>query len=140
MLNSIKTEDQRMTVEIGMDCIMPGIEIANNILYDAWEEFFGNVPQQSISALEAEHLGRILYAAFNMTYNAIREYHLMLGHYDLDTVERFMENAEHITKTIEAKKAIEIARKKQRFDDVEKAMTLDNEAVIKLLTSEVLEE
>ena len=25
MLNSIKTEDQRMTVEIGMDCIMPGI-------------------------------------------------------------------------------------------------------------------
>lgn len=111
MLNSIKTEDQRMTVEIGMDCIMPGIEIANNILYDAWEEFFGNVPQQSISALEAEHLGRILYAAFNMTYNAIREYHLMLGHYDLDTVERFMENAEHITKTIEAKKAIEIARK-----------------------------
>lgn len=29
MLNSIKTEDQRMTVEIGMDCIMPGIEIAN---------------------------------------------------------------------------------------------------------------
>ena len=57
MLNSIKTEDQRMTVEIGMDCIMPGIEIANNILYDAWEEFFGNVPQQSISALEAEHLG-----------------------------------------------------------------------------------
>lgn len=48
MLNSIKTEDQRMTVEIGMDCIMPGIEIANDILYDAWEEFFGNVPQPSI--------------------------------------------------------------------------------------------
>ena len=112
MLNSIKTEDQRMTVEIGMDCIMPGIEIANNILYDAWEEFFGNVPQQSISALEAEHLGRILYAAFNMTYNAIREYHLMLGHYDLDTVERFMENAEHIAKTIEAKKAIETKEKR----------------------------
>lgn len=84
MLNSIKTEDQRMTVEIGMDCIMPGIEIANDILYDAWEEFFGNVPQPSISALEAERLGRILYAAFDMTSNAIREYHLMLGHYDLD--------------------------------------------------------
>ena len=64
----------------------------------------------------------------------------MLGHYDLDTVERFMENAEHITKTIEAKKAIETMRKEQRFDDVEKAMTLDNEAVIKLLTSEVPEE
>lgn len=47
MLNSIKTENQRMTVEIGMDCIMPRIEIANDILYDAWEEFFGNVPQQS---------------------------------------------------------------------------------------------
>ena len=31
-------------------------------------------------------------------------------------------------------------RKEQRFDDVEKAMTLDNEAVIKLLTSEVPEE
>ena len=105
MLNAIKTEDQRTTVEIGMDCIMPRIEIANDILYDAWEEFFGNVPQPSISALEAERLGRILYAAFDMTSNAIREYHLMLGHYDLDTVERFMENAEHITKTIEAKKA-----------------------------------
>ena len=71
-----------------------------------------------------------------MTSNAIREYHLMLGHYDLDTVERFMENAEHITKTIEAKKAIETARKEQRFDDIKKAMTLDNEAVIKLSTSE----
>lgn len=91
MLNAIKTEDQRTTVEIGMDCIMPRIEIANDILYDAWEEFFGNVPQPSISALEAERLGRILYAAFDMTSNAIREYHLMLGHYDLDTVERFME-------------------------------------------------
>lgn len=75
MLNSIKTENQRMTVEIGMDCIMPRIEIANDILYDAWEEFFGNVPQQSISALESERLGRILYAAFDMTSNAIREYH-----------------------------------------------------------------
>lgn len=85
MLNSIKTENQRMTVEIGMDCIMPRIEIANDILYDAWEEFFGNVPQQSISALESERLGRILYAAFDMTSNAIREYHLMLGHYDLDS-------------------------------------------------------
>lgn len=84
MLNAIKTEDQRTTVEIGMDCIMPRIEIANDILYDAWEEFFGNVPQPSISALEAERLGRILYAAFDMTSNAIREYHLMLGHYDLD--------------------------------------------------------
>ena len=124
MLNSIKTENQRMTVEIGMDCIMPRIEIANDLLYDAWEE----------------RLGRILYAAFDMTSNAIREYHLMLGHYDLDTVERFMENAEHITKTIEAKKAIETARKEQRFDDIKKAMTLDNEAVIKLLTSEVPEE
>ena len=71
MLNSIKTEDQRMTVEIGMDCIMPEIEIANDILYDAWEEFFGNVPQQSISALEAERLGRILYAAFDMTSNGL---------------------------------------------------------------------
>lgn len=70
MLNSIKTENQRMTVEIGMDCIMPRIEIANDILYDAWEEFFGNVPQQSISALESERLGRILYAAFDMTSNA----------------------------------------------------------------------
>ena len=140
MLNAIKTEDQRTTVEIGMDCIMPRIEIANDILYDAWEEFFGNVPQPSISALEAERLGRILYAAFDMTSNAIREYHLMLGHYDLDTVERFMENAEHIAKTIEAKKAIETMRKEQRFDDVEKAMTLDNEAVIKLLTSVVPEE
>lgn len=39
MLNAIKTEDQRTTVEIGMDCIMPRIEIANDILYDAWEEF-----------------------------------------------------------------------------------------------------
>ena len=75
-----------------------------------------------------------------LTSNAIREYHLMLGHYDLDTVERFMENAEHITKTIEAKKAIETARKEQRFDDIKTAMTLDNEAVIKLLTSEVPEE
>lgn len=28
MLNAIKTEDQRTTVEIGMDCIMPRIEIA----------------------------------------------------------------------------------------------------------------
>ena len=54
MLNAIKTEDQRTTVEIGMDCIMPRIEIANDILYDAWEEFFGNVPLPSISALEAE--------------------------------------------------------------------------------------
>ncbi len=51
MLNSIKTENQRMTVEIGMDCIMPRIEIANDILYDAWEEFFGNVPQLSASII-----------------------------------------------------------------------------------------
>ena len=105
MLNSIKTENQRMTVENGMDCILPRIEIANDILYDAWEELFGNVPQQSISALESERLGRILYAAFDMTSNAIREYHLMLGHYD-----------------------------------IKKAMTLDNEAGIKLVTSEVPEE
>lgn len=39
MPNAIKTEDQRTTVEIGMDCIMPRIEIADDILYDAWEEF-----------------------------------------------------------------------------------------------------
>ena len=135
MLNSIKTEDQRTTVEIGMDCIMPGIEIANGVLYGAWEEFFGNVPQRNISATEAEHLGRILYAACDMVSNAIREYHLMLGHYELDLVKYFMENAEHIAKTIEARKAIETMRKEKRFDDVEKAMTLDNEAVIKLLAS-----
>ena len=96
MLDMIKSAEQRMTIELGMDCIMPGIEIATGILYDAWEEFFGNDPQQSISAIEAEHLGRIIYAACDMVSNAIREYHLMLGHYELDTVKRFMDNAEHM--------------------------------------------
>lgn len=49
MLNSIKTENQRMTVEIGMDCIMPRIEIANDILYDAWETIFykGIMPSET---------------------------------------------------------------------------------------------
>lgn len=133
MLDMIKSAEQRMTIELGMDCIMPGIEIATGILYDAWEEFFGNDPQQSISAIEAEHLGRIIYAAFDMVSNAIREYHLMLGHYELDTVKRFMDNAEHIAKTIAARKAIETARTEKRFDDIEKVRKLENEAVIQLL-------
>lgn len=62
--------------------------------------------------------------------NAIRDYHLMLGHYDAPGVQCFLETAKRAQLTADAEKAREHTQKEMRSATYD----LDDADAIKLLT------
>ena len=65
--------------------------------------------------------------------NAIRDYHLMLGHYDAPGVQCFLETAQRAQLTADAEKAREHAQKEMRSATYD----LDDADAIKHLTGKV---
>ena len=127
------TRNERMTIEEHTFCEMAGIELASQLLHALWAEYFEIRVQEAIAVSEAEILGCRLLAALAILDNAIRNYHLTLGHYGEACVQHFIEEASRLQKTIEAEKAADTARKLGQIEAVKEAGDMDNDAAIAYL-------
>ena len=55
-------------------------EIVSKMISDIWERWFSEQDQRELDSGEAAELGRSIYAAQYMLSDAVREYHLEMGH------------------------------------------------------------
>ena len=127
------TRNERMTIEEHTFCEMANIELASQLLNALWAEYFEARVQEAIDVRDAEILGCRLLAALRILDNAIRDYHLTLGHYDEACVQHFIEEASRLQKTTEAEKAADTARKLGHTEAVKEAGNMDNDAAIAYL-------
>ena len=105
-------------------------ENGSDLIYEVWERYFSDRVQKEIESRELAFIGQILWAAYDLMSDAIRDYHLMLGHYDELTVQCFLETAKRAQLTADAAKAREHAQKEMRSATYD----LDDADAIKLLT------
>lgn len=116
--------------EAGIGIIPTSRRENSDLIYDIWEQYFSDREQKNIESRDLEFIGRILYSVYDRMANAIRDYHLMLGHYDAPGVQCFLETAKRAQLTADAEKAREHAQKEMRSATYD----LDDADAIKLLT------
>ena len=124
------TAHERLTVDNATLDMFTAFENGSDLIYDIWEQYFSDREQKNIESRDLEFIGRILYSVYDRMSNAIRDYHLMLGHYDAPGVQCFIDTAKRAQLTIDAVKASEHARNEMRTA----AYDLDDADAIKLLT------
>ena len=124
------TAHERLTVDNATLDMFTAFESGSDLIYDIWEQYFSDREQKNIESRDLEFIGRILYSVYDRMSNAIRDYHLMLGHYDAPGVQCFIDTAKRAQLTIDAVKASEHARNEMRTA----AYDLDDADAIKLLT------
>ena len=124
------TAHERLTVDNATIDMFTAFESGSDLIYDIWEQYFSDREQKNIESRDLEFIGRILYSVYDRMADAIRDYHLMLGHYDELTVQCFLETAKRAQLTTDAAKAREHAQKEMRSATYD----LDDAAAIKLLT------
>ena len=124
------TAHERLTVDNATLDMFTAFESGSDLIYDIWEQYFSDREQKNIELRDLEFIGRILYSVYDRMADAIRDYHLMLGHYDELTVQCFLETAKRAQLTADAVKAREHAQEKMRSATYD----LDDAAAIKLLT------
>ena len=127
----------RLTIARFVDTSMIDIEMANKMLYRVWEDNFGAREQQSISAEEAEDMGRIILAACNLISGAIRDYNFTLGRYEEFDLKHFTEYANRVIKTAEAERAFDKAIAAGCHEAVKKACDMDNEEAVAVLNAAI---
>lgn len=84
-------------------------EIVSKMLDDIWERWFSTQEQQALDCDEAAEIGRSIYAASYMLNDAVRDYHLEMGHYYEDSVQCFRETARRYDRASEANELIDEA-------------------------------
>ena len=103
------TRSDRLAAERITGCSFTTAEIVSKMLDDIWVRWFSMQEQQAFDCDEAAEIGRSIYAAFYMLNDAVRDYHLEMGHYDEDGVQRFRETAQRYDRTCEAHELIDEA-------------------------------
>ena len=124
------TAHERLTVDNATLDMFTAFENGSDLIYEVWERYFSDRVQKEIESRELAFIGQILWAAYDLMSDAIRDYHLMLGHYDAPGVQCFLDTAKRAQLTIDAVKASEHARNEMRTA----AYDLDDADAIKLLT------
>ena len=124
------TAHERLTVDNATLDMFTAFENGSDLIYEVWERYFSDRVQKEIESMELAFIGQILWAAYDLMSDAIRDYHLMLGHYDAPGVQCFLDTAKRAQLTIDAVKASEHARNEMRTA----AYDLDDADAIKLLT------
>lgn len=124
------TAHERLTVDNATLDMFTAFENGSDLIYDIWEQYFSDRERKNIESRGLEFIGRILYSVYDRMANAIRDYHLMLGHYDAPGVQCFLETAKRAQLTADAEKAREHAQKEMRSATYD----LDDADAIKLLT------
>ena len=76
------TAHERLTVDNATLDMFTAFESGSDLIYDIWEQYFSDRERKNIESRDLEFIGRILYSVYDRMSNAIRDYHLMLGHYD----------------------------------------------------------
>ena len=108
------TAHERLTVDNATLDMFTAFENGSDLIYDIWEQYFSDRERKNIESRDLEFIGRILYSVYDRMANAIRDYHLMLGHYDAPGVQCFLETAKRAQLTADAEKAREHAQKEMR--------------------------
>ena len=124
------TAHERLTVDNATLDMFTAFENGSDLIYEVWERYFSDRVQKEIESRELAFIGQILWAAYDLMSDAIRDYHLMLGRYDAPGVQCFLETAKRAQLTADAEKAREHAQKEMRSATYD----LDDAAAIKLLT------
>ena len=124
------TAHERLTVDNATLDMFTAFENGSDLIYEVWERYFSDRVQKEIESRELAFIGQILWAAYDLMSDAIRDYHLMLGHYDELTVQCFLETAKRAQLTADAAKAREHAQKEMQSATYD----LDDADAIKLLT------
>lgn len=124
------TAHERLTVDNATLDMFTAFENGSDLIYEVWERYFSDRVQKEIESRELAFIGQILWAAYDLMSDAIRDYHLMLGHYDAPGVQCFLETAKRAQLTADAAKAREQAQKEMRSATYD----LDDADAIKLLT------
>ena len=124
------TAHERLTVDNATLDMFTAFENGSDLIYEIWERYFSDRVQKEIESRDLAFIGQILWAAYDLMSNAIRDYHLMLGYYDELTVQCFLETAKRAQLTADAAKAREHAQEKMRSATYD----LDDADAIKLLT------
>lgn len=124
------TAHERLTVDNATLDMFTTFENGSDLIYEVWERYFSDRVQKEIESRELAFIGQILRAAYDLMSDAIRDYHLMLGHYDAPGVQCFLETAKRAQLTADAEKAREHAQKEMRSATYD----LDDADAIKLLT------
>lgn len=75
------TAHERLTVDNATIDIFAAFENGSGLIYEVWERYFSDRVQKEIESRELAFIGQILWAAYDLMSDAIRDYHLMLGHY-----------------------------------------------------------
>lgn len=81
------TAHERLTVDNATLDMFTAFENGSDLIYDIWEQYFSDRERKNIESRDLEFIGRILYSVYDRMANAIRDYHLMLGHYDAPGVQ-----------------------------------------------------
>lgn len=84
-------------------------EIVSNMISDIWERWFSEQDQRELDSGEAAELGRSIYAAQYMLSDAVREYHLEMGHYEEESVQFYRESAKCYERACEAEELFDDA-------------------------------
>lgn len=124
------TAHERLTVDNATLDMFTAFENGSDLIYEVWERYFSDRVQKEIESRELTFIGQILWAAYDLMRDAIRDYHLMLGHYDAPGVQCFLETAKRAQLTADAEKAREHAQKEMRSATYD----LNDADAIKLLT------
>lgn len=124
------TRSERLLIEGVMDCTMTNVEIGCKLIFDSYEDFFGEAEQKDIPAPEAMRLGRALYAASWLISDALAEYYAEMGHYMEDSVHNLIRRGQRAAQVIEVEKRTEEARKVLPVSTLKRASDMPDAAAL----------
>lgn len=103
------SRDDRLVAEQIAGSSLIRAEIVSNMLGDIWEPWFSDREQRELDSDEAAELGRSIYAAQYMLSDAVRKYHLEMGHYEEECVQFYRERAKRYERACEAEELFDDA-------------------------------
>lgn len=124
------TRNERLHIEEIMDCTMTNVDIGCKLIFDSYEDYFGDAEQKDIPALDAMRLGRALYAASWLISDALAEYYAEMGHYTEDSVHDLIRRGQRAAQVIEVDKRIEEARKVLPLSTLRRASDMPDAAAL----------
>lgn len=101
------TAEERNTIINALEGTIVNIDTAHHIIMDEIMDNFMSRKQTDIPAGKAEQIGRRLYAAAEMIFNSLIEYHLTVGEYEWRGVEPHLKGCERAQAAIRTEKAAE---------------------------------
>lgn len=105
------TRNERVLIDSVMNCIMTNVEIGCKLISDSYEDFFGEAEQKDIPAIDAERLGRVIYSATSLIFDALAEYYVEVGYDTENSVHDLIRRGRRAAQIIEVDTRTEEARK-----------------------------